>query len=114
MATHSSYSCLENSMDRRAWWATDHGFAKSGTNEHTHTLIPYHTLIPTYPLGFPHGSVVKNLQANARDMGSNPGSRRSPGKENGNSLQYFLPGKSHIEDPVSLQSMGITKESDMT
>ena len=27
MATHSSYSCLENSMDREAW-ATVHGVAK--------------------------------------------------------------------------------------
>ena len=25
------YSCLENSMDRGAWWATDHGVAKSWT-----------------------------------------------------------------------------------
>ena len=25
------YSCLENSMVRRAWWATVHGVAKSGT-----------------------------------------------------------------------------------
>ena len=23
------YSCLENSMDRRAWWATVHGLTKS-------------------------------------------------------------------------------------
>ena len=23
------YSCLENSMDRRAWWVTVHGIAKS-------------------------------------------------------------------------------------
>ena len=23
------YSCLENSMDRKAWWATAHGVAKS-------------------------------------------------------------------------------------
>ena len=27
MATHS-YSCLENHMDRKAWWATVHGVAK--------------------------------------------------------------------------------------
>ena len=34
MATHSSYSCLENSMDRGAWWATVHGGHKeSGTTE---------------------------------------------------------------------------------
>ena len=25
------YSCLENSMDRGAWWATVHGTAKSWT-----------------------------------------------------------------------------------
>ena len=25
------YSCLENSMDRGAWWATVHGVSKSGT-----------------------------------------------------------------------------------
>ena len=25
------YSCLENSMDRGAWWATGHGVAKSWT-----------------------------------------------------------------------------------
>ena len=25
------YSCLENSMDRGAWWATIHGVAKSWT-----------------------------------------------------------------------------------
>ena len=25
------YSCLENSMDRGAWWATAHGVAKSWT-----------------------------------------------------------------------------------
>ena len=28
------YSCLENSMDRGAWWATVHGFTKElGTSE---------------------------------------------------------------------------------
>ena len=26
-----SYSCLENSMDREAWWATVHGVTKSWT-----------------------------------------------------------------------------------
>ena len=25
------YSCLENSMDRRTWWSTVHGVAKSQT-----------------------------------------------------------------------------------
>ena len=31
------YSCLENSMDRGAWWATVHGVTKSDMTEHTHT-----------------------------------------------------------------------------
>ena len=31
MATRSRYSCLENSMDGGAWWATVHAVAKSRT-----------------------------------------------------------------------------------
>ena len=31
-------------------------------------------------LGFPGGSAVKNLPANAEDMGAIPGSGRSPGE----------------------------------
>ena len=38
--------------------------------------------------GFPGGSVVKNLPANAADAGSIPGLGRSPGEGNGNPLQY--------------------------
>ena len=40
-------------------------------------------------LGFPGNLVVKNPPANAGDVGSFPGSRRSPGEGNGNPLQYF-------------------------
>ena len=37
--TYGLYSCLKNSMDRGAWWATVHGVTKSWTwlNMHTHT-----------------------------------------------------------------------------
>ena len=31
MANPLQYSCLENSLDRGAWWATVHGVAKSQT-----------------------------------------------------------------------------------
>ena len=39
-------------------------------------------------MGFPGGSVVKNSPANIGDVGSIPGSGRSPGVGNGNPLQY--------------------------
>ena len=39
-------------------------------------------------MGFPGGSLVKNPPANAGDAGLIPGSGRSPGKGNGNPLQY--------------------------
>ena len=34
------YSCLENSMDRGAWWATVHGVAKNQTQLGIHTHTP--------------------------------------------------------------------------
>ena len=43
-------------------------------------------------MGFPGGSVVKNLSANAGDMGLILGSRKSPGEANGNLLQYSCLG----------------------
>ena len=49
-------------------------------------------------VGFLGGSVVKNLPANAgdgRDSSSIPGSGRSPGIGNGNTLQY-----SFLENPM--------------
>ena len=46
-------------------------------------------------MGFPDGSVVKCLPANAGDAGSIPGSGRSPGEGNGYPLQY-----SCLENPM--------------
>ena len=43
-------------------------------------------------MGCPGGSVVKNPPANAGDIGSIPGSGRSPGEGSGNPLQYSCLG----------------------
>ena len=45
------------------------------------------------PRGFPGSSVVKNLPAIVGDVGSIPGSGRSPGE--GNPTPVFLPEESH-------------------
>ena len=47
-------------------------------------------------LGFPGGSEVKVSASNAGDLGSIPGSGRSPGEANGNPLQY-----SCLENPMN-------------
>ena len=57
--------------------------------------------------GFPGGSVVKNLPANAGDMGLIPGLGRSPGGGNGNPLQYSC--LDNPKDRRKLQSMGLQR-----
>ena len=41
--TPLQYSCLENPMDRGAWWAAVHGVAKSrtGLSDFTFTFMPW-------------------------------------------------------------------------
>ena len=59
-------------------------------------------------MGFPGGSVVKNLPAKAGDMGSVPGLGRSPGEGNGNPLilAWEIPC---TEEPRGLQSIRLQK-----
>ena len=57
---------------------------------------------------FPGGSVVKNLLANAGDLGLIPGAGRSPGAENAKPLLYSSLGNP-TEDPDGLQSLGSQK-----
>ena len=75
------YSCLENSMDRRAWQDTVHGVAKSWI-----PLNDFH--FQCLERGFPGGSDGKESACSGRDPGSIPGSGRFPGEGNGYSLQY--------------------------
>ena len=62
---------------------------------------------------FPGGSVVKNLPANIGDTGSILGSRRSPGRRNGNTLQYSCLGNSHGQRSLVYSPWG-HKKLDMT
>ena len=70
-----------------------------------------HIRIPLLP-GFPVGSVVKNLPANAEEVGLNPRSGRSPGVGNGNPLKYSC--LRNPRDSGAFLVHGVTKELDMT
>ena len=81
-------------MDRGTWWATVLGVAKSWTqlkqlSRHARTLKPLKLF------GFPWELRGKGSACNAGDMGSIPGSEKSPGGGNGNLLQY-----SCLENPM--------------
>jgi len=65
-------------------------------------------------VGFPGGSDVKESACNAGDLGSIPESRRSPGEENGNPLQLFLPGESHGQRSLAGYGPWGHKELDIT
>ena len=76
-----------------------------------YVFIP-ETLHAYKELGLLDGSVVKNLPANAEDIGLIPGLGRSLGKGNGNPLQY-----SCLRNPIDRGAWwaavhGLTKESD--
>ena len=60
-------------------------------------------------MGFPGGSVVKNLPANAGDPGSMPGLGRSPGEGNGNPLQYSCLGNPMDRGAWRATVHGVTK-----
>ena len=62
---------------------------------------------------FPGGSDDKQSAHSTGDLGLIPGLGRSPGEENGNSLQYSCLENPMAEEPGGLQSMG-SQESNMT
>ena len=53
--------------------------------------------------------MVKNLPANARDLGLIPGSGRSPGEENGNPLQYSCLGNPMERGAWQVTVYGVAK-----
>ena len=68
-------------------------------------------------MGFPGGLVVKNLPANAEEVGDVsliPGLGRYPGKGNGTPVQYSCLGKSHGQRNLVGCSPRGCKELDVT
>ena len=65
--------------------------------------------VPDPVLGFPGGSVVKNLSANAGDVGLIPGLGRSRGEGNGNHSSILVWEILWTEESGGLQSMGSQK-----
>ena len=70
-------------------------------------------VVRSYP-GFPGGSVVKNLPANAGDAGWTPASGRSPGEGNNNTLQYSCLGNPLDREAWWATVHKVMKESDTT
>ena len=68
------YSCLENPKDRGAWRAIVHGVSESETTKRLS--------------GASLGTHGQELACDAEDLGSIPGSGRSPGEGHGNPPQY--------------------------
>ena len=76
-------------------------------------MVPIDLLDTRLPQTFPGGSEVKASAWNAGDLGSIPGSGRSPGEGNGNPLQY-----SCLKNPMDGGLVGYSpwgrKKSDTT
>ena len=64
----------------------------------------YRYMYNCYNWGFPGGSDSKVSVCNAGDVGSIPGSGRSPGEGNGNPLQY-----SGLKNSMDCTVHGVTK-----
>ena len=64
--------------------------------------------------GLPQWLSVKNPPANAGDVGSIPGSGRSPGEGNGNPLQYSCLGNPMDRGAWRATVHGVAKELVMT
>ena len=86
------YSCLENPMDRGAWWATVHGVTKVGHDLETKPPPPRHNM------GFPSDSAGKEPACDAGDtgdVGSAPQVGKIPWRRKWQPTPVVLPEKYH-------------------
>ena len=81
----------------RSWWRGSWGVVRAGNSSHfcAWRSEGRESVSRVAENDFPGGTVVKNPPANAGDVGSIPGSGRSPGVRSGYPLQY-----SCLEDPM--------------
>ena len=100
------YSCLENPMDRGAWWATVHGVTKSQTQ--LKQISMQHVLSFTQEsMGLPWWLISKESACQCRRLGFDPWVEKMPWRRKQQPTPVFLPGKSHGQrEPGRLQSMG--------
>ena len=84
------YSCLENPMDKGAWWTTVHGVARVGHNLATKPPLP-----PPGIYGLPWWLSGKESACQCRRHEFNPWSRKIPWRRKWQLTLIFLPGKSH-------------------
>ena len=101
-------------------WYLHHRKLEKGTQTESHILFEIFSKLDIFAkcsLCFQvtlMALVIKNTLANARDVGSIPGSGRSPGGRAWQSTQVFLLGESHGQRSLPGQSPRGCKESDTT
>ena len=95
------------------WPGEVHGLYSSWGHEESDTTEPLSVHFKSTE-GFPGDSVVKNLPANAGDMGSIPPSGRSSGEGNGIPLQYSCLGNPMDRGAWWATVHGISKGLDTT
>ena len=98
-----SCSCLFRFGDSANGFSFPLSFPKAALVTYLYHLSDLCSAFSKQKKGFPGGSVVKNPPANAGDLGSVPGSGRSPREGNGNPLQY-----SCLENPMDRESCQAT------
>ena len=115
----AQYGCLKKAKWLMALWTMENGTGWCPLPVHStqHEALVYDKMCWTYQAS-QVALVVKNPPANAediRDMGSIPGSRRSPRRGHGNPLQYSRPeNQSRGQRSLVGDSPGTRKESEMT